>query len=277
MTEQTANGDGIAQASDGSTAIVNITGVSPEQFATLAEELGITKAALKNFFKILQQQNVAHEDYDHTLRQIAERYNNLVEELANFQADAPAVKTLLTQAELALKEGEFVQAEDFINQASAKDLQVAEQLQETADNRLVSAAEAKAKNGELNLTQLKYSEAAGYFQKAAEIVPQHHAELVGLYVNEAGLAFYHAGKYSKAEPLYQRALQIREKVLGAEHPDVAQSLNNLAELYRAQGLYGQAEPLYQRALQILETVLGAEHPNTKTVQENYNGLLAKMK
>jgi len=35
-------------------------------------------------------------------------------------------------------------------------------------------------------------------------------------------------------------LAIREKVLGTEHPDTAQSLNNLAELYRAQGRYGEA-------------------------------------
>ncbi len=36
------------------------------------------------------------------------------------------------------------------------------------------------------------------------------------------------GKYEEAEPLYRRALQIRKKALGEEHPDVARSLNNLA-------------------------------------------------
>ena len=35
----------------------------------------------------------------------------------------------------------------------------------------------------------------------------------------------------------QRALAIREKALGASHPDVGQSLNNLANVYRAQGKY----------------------------------------
>ena len=42
------------------------------------------------------------------------------------------------------------------------------------------------------------------------------------------------GKYDYAEPLYERSLAIREKALGPEHPDVAQSLNNLAGLLRAQ-------------------------------------------
>ena len=60
--------------------------------------------------------------------------------------------------------------------------------------------------------------------------------------NLAGL--YHAqGKYAEAEPHFKRALAIREKVLGAEHPKVAGSLNNLAALYDAQGKYGEAEPL----------------------------------
>ncbi|MBF0602527.1 MAG: CHAT domain-containing protein, partial [Nitrospirae bacterium] len=53
---------------------------------------------------------------------------------------------------------------------------------------------------------------------------------------------------------------IREKALGPEHPDVAQSLNNLAELYRVQGHYAQAEPLYKRSLAIREKALGPEHP-----------------
>lgn len=42
------------------------------------------------------------------------------------------------------------------------------------------------------------------------------------------------GDYEKAGTLHARALAIREKALGLEHPDVAQSLNNLAELSRVQ-------------------------------------------
>ena len=43
------------------------------------------------------------------------------------------------------------------------------------------------------------------------------------------------GQYANAEPLYKRSLVIKEKVLGPDHPDVAVSLNGLAELYRMQG------------------------------------------
>ncbi len=46
---------------------------------------------------------------------------------------------------------------------------------------------------------------------------------------------YQAGKYVEATEIAKRLLAIREKALGPEHPDVGTSLNNLAELYRAQG------------------------------------------
>ncbi len=81
------------------------------------------------------------------------------------------------------------------------------------------------------------------------------------------------GHYAEAEPLHKRALAIREKALGPEHPPVAQSLNNLALLYQAQGRYAEAEPLYQRALKIWEKALGPEHPQVATSLENYAALL----
>jgi hypothetical protein len=52
---------------------------------------------------------------------------------------------------------------------------------------------------------------------------------------QPGIALPNQGNYGAAEPLYQRALRIRETALGPDHPDVALSLNNLAELYHAPG------------------------------------------
>ncbi|OYQ64010.1 hypothetical protein B9G53_13750 [Pseudanabaena sp. SR411] len=66
-----------------------------------------------------------------------------------------------------------------------------------------------------------------------------------------------------------RSLSILERQLGADHPSVAASLNNLALLYEAQGKYSEAEPLYLRAIQIFKKALGSGHPNTVTVRQNY--------
>jgi hypothetical protein len=54
----------------------------------------------------------------------------------------------------------------------------------------------------------------------------------------------------KAEPLHKRALAIREKALGPDHPSVATSLENLAELYRATKRNTEAEVLEARAAKI---------------------------
>jgi tetratricopeptide (TPR) repeat protein len=78
------------------------------------------------------------------------------------------------------------------------------------------------------------------------------------------LANYRQGAlaaYADARPLFERALAIREKVLGPEHPDTAASLNNLAYVLRAQGDYSRARPLLERALAIYEKTLGAGHPS----------------
>ena len=72
---------------------------------------------------------------------------------------------------------------------------------------------------------------------------------------------YHQGRYSEAIPLAQRALTFRETALGPDHPDVALSLNNLAELYRVQGRYADAEPLFKRSLAIREKAFGPDHPD----------------
>jgi tetratricopeptide (TPR) repeat protein len=49
-----------------------------------------------------------------------------------------------------------------------------------------------------------------------------------------------------------RALEIREKVLGPEHPAVAQTLNNLAVAYQAHGRTEEALRASSRALAINE-------------------------
>lgn len=70
------------------------------------------------------------------------------------------------------------------------------------------------------------------------------------------------GVYEQARTYIERALVIREQVLGPAHSDTAQSLNSLGILSIWQGKYEQAEPLLQRALTIREQILGPMHPDT---------------
>ncbi len=88
----------------------------------------------------------------------------------------------------------------------------------------------------------------------------------------AGFYLHHQAAYAETGPLFERALAIFEKALGPDHPDVAQALTNLAELYRAQGAYERAEPLFERALAISEKALGPDHPNVAALLNNLAAL-----
>ena len=83
---------------------------------------------------------------------------------------------------------------------------------------------------------------------------------------------YALAAYVEARPLYERALAIYEKVLGAEHPNTATTLSNLALLLQDQGDLAGARPLHERALATREKVLGAEHPETATSLNNLGRL-----
>jgi len=87
-------------------------------------------------------------------------------------------------------------------------------------------------------------------------------------LNRLGLLYTNQGKYDLAKPLYKRALAIREKALGKDHPLTAISLNNLAFLYASQGKHSLARPLYKRAIAICESSLGVDHPTTIQLREN---------
>ena len=66
---------------------------------------------------------------------------------------------------------------------------------------------------------------------------------------------------------------IFENILGAEHPEVATVLNNLARMYETKGYYGRAEPFYRRALAIREKTLGPEHPEVASSLNNLGGVV----
>jgi tetratricopeptide (TPR) repeat protein len=76
------------------------------------------------------------------------------------------------------------------------------------------------------------------------------------------------GDYAKAEPLYQQALRLREKVFGPDHLLTSATVSNLGVLYWETGKYAQAQPLLQRVLQLRIKKLGLEDPDTMSSQYN---------
>ena len=76
------------------------------------------------------------------------------------------------------------------------------------------------------------------------------------------------GDLPQATQLYRRALAIRERVEGPNHPDVATTLNNLAAAEAVQEHYDAAQPLLERALTIRRAALGSEAVQTAESMNN---------
>jgi serine/threonine-protein kinase len=65
-----------------------------------------------------------------------------------------------------------------------------------------------------------------------------------------------------AKDAFLRAIAIKEKSMGPEHPSLALSLLNLGSHLYQRGVPAEAEPHLQRALTIQEKALGPDHPET---------------
>ena len=83
---------------------------------------------------------------------------------------------------------------------------------------------------------------------AAAVAPEDGAAALAA----RAAALRQAGKHSEAIQLAQQTLAIREKQLGPDHPDVAESLAKLGRLYLQRGRNADAESVLGRAQAIFE-------------------------
>src|SRR5262249_53916751 len=88
----------------------------------------------------------------------------------------------------------------------------------------------------------------------------------------AGGDLHRRAAHLQGKPLMNRALAIRERLLGP-HPETAATLNNLALLVQDQGDLAAARPLYEAALAIREASLGPASEETAASLNNLALLL----
>jgi tetratricopeptide (TPR) repeat protein len=100
----------------------------------------------------------------------------------------------------------------------------------------------------------KYSAAEAQLRAALTIAQgfgEHDPRLL-VSLNRLAHLYYAQGKYTKAEPLYRRALSLAEKASATDNADLETSLSNLAAVYDALGRYSEAAPFHRRALALRE-------------------------
>ena len=92
-------------------------------------------------------------------------------------------------------------------------------------------------------------------------------------LNSLGSVFACQGDYEQARIHHQRALAIRDRVLGADHPELATSLGNLGGVLFRQGYDEDARFYLEQALEIREKTLGPDHPDVATSLDNLGDVL----
>ncbi len=90
-------------------------------------------------------------------------------------------------------------------------------------------------------------------------------------MKDQGQRLYDQGKYAAAQPVFEKALEIRRRLLTDDHPETASSYDDVGESLKGQGKYAAAQPLYEKALQIQRRALTDDHPDT-AISYTYLGL-----
>jgi tetratricopeptide (TPR) repeat protein len=107
---------------------------------------------------------------------------------------------------------------------------------------------------------------ARWLVKALQAVQRQNKEVqkqyAGLLALDRDAERLEARGYREAQPLRQKALDIRREVLGEDHPDTALSYNNLAYNLTGQSRNKEAEEGFNKALAIYRKLLGERHPDT---------------
>ena len=181
--------------------------------------------------------------------------------------DRLCVQSLATLGNMERILARYADAEQHLHQA----LQLARSTLGEEDEDVVSALNSL---GVLFKYTGRFDEAAALYGGAIAVVEagrKDEATLATLCHNLGGLE--HArGEYARAEPPARRAVELRERALGPDHPSVAADLAALAAVVEARGRHAEAEAMYVRALAIFERVYGPVHYEIAVTLNNVAGI-----
>ena len=99
-----------------------------------------------------------------------------------------------------------------------------------------------------------------YLDRALKIREAAGAQVaVAQTLNALGFLAWEEVDLPTARTALERALAIRERLLGPRHASTGATLNDLARLHLSAGRYTEAQAAFERALRIREAVFGPEH------------------
>ena len=117
--------------------------------------------------------------------------------------------------------------------------------------------------GSMNEAEVAFRETA----ELAELVLGEHPRLAMAWNNIAA-ARVADGDYAEGLEFFNRALELRTRLLGPEHPAVGSSRNNIGHTLISLRKYARAEEEFRAALAIREAALGPDHPRSAETRAN---------
>ena len=244
--------------------------------AELSKKLGIAETALKRFFLDVTDKQIPVEEWPEKLKDLAVRHRELSDRLSRYDGNDPVIAELKAKAKMAIDAGGYRAADRHLAMAELRDLEIAEEMIETADKRFLAAAETRAERAETALLRFGYLEAAKHFEQAYKITPGRYGQRKLVFLIKAGTSYDDSGQYQTALGLKEKAVQLAEQIHGKDHPEVATTLNNLALLYKKLSRYKEAEPIYNRSLAISEKALSKDHPSVAATLNNLANLYRQL-
>lgn len=169
---------------------------------------------------------------------------------------------------IAYYQGDYANAEKLVAEAldireatlGPDHLDVAESLSDLASMSLV--------RGDYVRPEALFLRALAIYEKAPASSSADVQVLSADVFNNLGLLYSRRGNNERAESNYLRALDIKQRIRGADHPEVADVAANLGGVYYSSKQFDKAIQSLQRALSIQEKVLPPTHPSLATSSFN---------
>jgi eukaryotic-like serine/threonine-protein kinase len=131
--------------------------------------------------------------------------------------------------------------------------------------------------GMLRFQQGRHGEAKELYIRSLDILKTSGAQQadISAVLDDLATVYTRQHEWALAKQTYERSLEIDRRVLGDDHPRLADRLNNLAIVAQNMGDLPQAENLYREAIRRYKRVYGERHPETAAGQGNLGLLLQR--
>jgi eukaryotic-like serine/threonine-protein kinase len=182
--------------------------------------------------------------------------------------DESHIATLLELGRARTGAGDFKEAEEPLQEA----LRLS-QKEFGADSR--ESGRSLWALGKLRYQQDRFVDARQLYNRSLNILETTAAPPADISTLLDDLANVYADQqqWLLAKQTYERALEIDRRVLGDDHPRIAERLANLAIVAQNLGDLKLAETLFQDAIRRYEQAYGDQHPDTGAARGNYGLLL----